>query len=77
LKILIYIQKNVSRVMRELKFTVIQLQQSAGRLSSVLIPPYNLSKMLQGVTLRLPQDVSLIACCNVENMYVYYEVEAV
>jgi hypothetical protein len=72
--------------MRELEFTVTQLQQSVkqlqerleiianGRLSSVLIPPHNLSKILQDVTLRLPQDVSLIAGFNVENMYVYYEV---
>lgn len=58
---------NVSRTMRELEFTVIQLQLSviqlqegleisaAGRLSSVLIPPHNLSKILQEVTLRLPR----------------------
>jgi hypothetical protein len=89
LKTLIYFQANVSRAMRELEFTVGQLQQSvvqlqegleisaAGRLSSVLIPPHNLSKILQEVTLRLPQDASLIAGFNVENMYVYYEVASV
>jgi hypothetical protein len=75
--------------MRELKFTVLQLQQSVthlqegletsatGRLTSVWIPPHNLSKILQEVTLRLPQDVSLIAASNIENMYVYYEVATV
>jgi hypothetical protein len=89
LETLVYFQANVSRTMRELEFTVMQLQQSviqlqegleisaAGRLSSVLIPPHNLSKILQEVTLRLPQDVSLIAGFNVENMYVYYEVATV
>ena len=89
LKTLINFQANVSRVMRELEFTVMQLQQSviqlqegleisaAGRLSSVLIPPHNLSKILQEVALRLPQDVSLIAGFTVENMYVYYEVATV
>jgi hypothetical protein len=86
LKTLIYFQSNVSRVMRELEFTSMQLQQAiiqvqggleisnTGRLSSVLIPPHNLSKILEEVTLRLPQDVSLIAGSNIENMYVYYEV---
>ncbi|PNF19103.1 hypothetical protein B7P43_G10550 [Cryptotermes secundus] len=89
LKTLINFQANVSRVMRELEFTVMQLQQSViqlqegleisavGRLSSVLIPPHNLSKILQEVALRLPQDVSLIAGFTVENMYVYYEVATV
>lgn len=72
--------------MRELEFTVMQLQQeveqlqegfetsATGRLSLVLIPPHNLSKILQEVTLRLLQDDSLRAASNVENMYVYYEV---
>jgi hypothetical protein len=86
LETLIHFQASVSRTKRELEFTVTQLQQSviqlqeefeisaAGRLSSVSVPPHNLSKMLQEVTLRLPQDISLIAGFNVENMYVYYEV---
>jgi hypothetical protein len=86
LKTLILLQSNVSRAMRELEFTVMQLQQeveqlqegfetsATGRLSLVLIPPHNLSKILQEVTLRLLQDDSLRAASNVENMYVYYEV---
>jgi hypothetical protein len=54
------------------------LETSAiGRLSSVLIPPYNLSKILQEVNLRLPHDVSLIAGSDMDNMYVYYDVAAV
>jgi hypothetical protein len=50
-----------------------------GRLTSVLIPPHNLSKILQEITLRLPQDVSLIAGSNTEDMYeyVHYEVATV
>jgi hypothetical protein len=67
LETLVYFQANVSCTMRKLEFTVIQLQEgleisAPGRLSSVLIPPHNLSKMLQEVTLRLPQDVSLTLC---------------
>jgi hypothetical protein len=87
LKTLIYFQSNVSRVMLELEFTamqraIIQVQEglensATGRLSSVLIPPHNLSKILEEVTLRLPQDVSLTAGSNTENMYVYYEVATV
>jgi hypothetical protein len=82
-------QSNVSRIMRELEFMVIQLQQSAlrlqegldvsatGRLSSVLIPPSNLSRVLQEVVLRLPQGISLIAGFAIEDMYKYYEVATV
>jgi hypothetical protein len=74
--------------MRELEFTALQLQQAfvqlqegletsaTGRLSLVLIPPYNLSKILQEVTLRLPHDVSLIAGSDIDNMYAYYDVAA-
>jgi hypothetical protein len=75
--------------MRELEFMVIQLQKSVmrlqeglytsatGRLSSVLIPPHNLSTILREVILKLPQDVSLIAGFTIENMYVCYEVAKV
>jgi hypothetical protein len=82
-------QSSVSCTMRELEFMVIQLQQSVmrlqegldtsttGRLSSVLILPHNLSRILREVILKLPQDVSLIAGFTIENMYVYYEVAKV
>jgi hypothetical protein len=54
------------------------LETSAtGRLSSVLIPPHNLSKILKEVILKLPQDVSLIVGFNVESMYIYYDVATV
>jgi hypothetical protein len=83
LEALIHFQSNISRVMRELEFTVIQLRQlvmnlreelatsATGRLSSVLIPPHNLSKILQEVILKLPEDVSVIAGFSVEDMYIY------
>jgi hypothetical protein len=63
------IQRNISSSMRELEFTALRLQQelmqlhegldvtSSGRLSSVLIPPNNLSALLQQIALRLPRDV--------------------
>jgi hypothetical protein len=54
------------------------LETSAtGRLSLVLIPPHNLSKIVQEITLRLPQDVSLIASSNTGDTYVHYEVATV
>jgi hypothetical protein len=82
-------QSKFSRTMRELEFIVVQLQQSVmrlqsgldtsatGRLSSVLIPPHNLSSILREVLFKLPQDVSLIAGTTIENMYAYYEVAKV
>lgn len=75
--------------MQELEFTVIQLQKefvqlqggmetsATGRLSSVLIPPHNLSKFLQEVALWLPPDASLLAGSSMENMYLYYDVATV
>jgi hypothetical protein len=72
--------------MRELEFVAMQLQQSVmrlqegletsatGRLFSILIPPHNLSKILEEVILKLSQDVSLIAGFIIENMYIYYDV---
>jgi hypothetical protein len=75
--------------MRELEFTALRLQQelmqlheglditSSGRLSSVLIPPNNLSALLQQIALRLPRDVSFITSTDVDSMYVYYGVARV
>jgi hypothetical protein len=89
LEALIHFQSNVSRILRELEFTVIQLQQSVmnlrevletsatGKLSSILIPPHNVSKILKEVILKLPTNVSLIAGFNVESMYIYYDVATV
>jgi hypothetical protein len=83
------IQRNISSSMRELEFTALRLQQeltqlhegldvtSSGRLSSVLIPPNNLSALLQQIALRLPRDVSFITNTDIDNMYVYYDVACV
>jgi hypothetical protein len=58
LKVAVEVQDNISRVMCELEFAALRLQQefiqihegidvnSSGRLSSVLVPPNNLSALL-------------------------------
>jgi hypothetical protein len=66
----------------ELKFGLIHLQESldvtsAGKLSSVLINPYNLSVILQQVSLQLPAGLSMLTGLTVEEMYVYYTVAEV
>ena len=45
---------------------------STGKLSAELLPPHNLSQVLQQVALRLPTDGT-----NLEGMFVYYETERV
>lgn len=50
---------------------------STGKLSAELLPPQNLSQILQQVVLRLPTDVSLLAGTNLEDMFIYYEVAKV
>jgi hypothetical protein len=66
----------------ELKFSMIQIQESldvtsSGKLSSVLINPYNLSNILQQVSLQLPAGLSMLTGLTVEEMYVYYTVVSV
>jgi hypothetical protein len=75
----------VSRILREIEFLSLQLEQefiklhegpdvtSTGKLSAVLLPPHNLPQILQQVALKLPSDVSFLAETNVEDMFVYYE----
>jgi hypothetical protein len=68
--------------MIEIKFSLMQLQESLdltslGKLSSVLINPYNLSMILQQVTLQLPQGTSMLTGLAVEDMYVYYTIVTV
>jgi hypothetical protein len=72
---------NASQNIRELKFFVLQLEQefikirqgldvtSTGKLSAELLPPQNLSQILQ-VALRLPTDVSLLAGSSLEDMFI-------
>ena len=44
---------------------------SLGRLSSVLINPYNLSVILQQVSLQLPAGLPMLTGLSVQEMYVY------
>ena len=75
---------NASQTIRELEFFSLQLEQefikirhgldvtSTGKLSAELLPPHNLSQILQQVALRLPADVSLLAGTSLEDMFVYW-----
>jgi hypothetical protein len=80
---------NASQTVRELEFFSLQLEQafikirqgldvtSTGKLSAELLPPHNLSQILQQVALRLPTDVSLLAGTSLEDMFIYYDVARV
>ena len=80
---------NASQTVRELEFFCLQLEQefikirqgldvtSTGKLSAELLPPHNLSQILQQVALRLPTDVSLLAGTSMEDMFIYYEIAKV
>jgi hypothetical protein len=66
----------------ELKFSMTRIQESLdvtslGKLSSVLINPYNLSEILQQVSLQLPVGLTMLTGLTVEDMYVYYTVATV
>jgi len=76
---------NASQTVRKLEFFCLQLKRKfikirqgldvtyTGKLSAKLLPPHNLSQVLQQVALRLPTEVSLIAGTNLEDMFVYYK----
>jgi hypothetical protein len=60
----------------EMKFSLTQLQESLyltslGKLSSVLINPYNLSVILQQVSLQLPPGMVMLTGITVEDTYVH------
>jgi exonuclease VII small subunit len=79
----------ISQTIRELEFFSLQLEQeitnfrqgldvtSTGKLSAALLPPHNLSLLLQQVALKLPTDVALLAGTSLEDMFVYYQVARV
>jgi hypothetical protein len=74
--------REIEMAILDVKFSVIQLQEaldvtSKGQLSSVLINPYNLSVILQQVSLQLPAGLSMLTGVTVEDMYVYYAIAAV
>ena len=74
--------REIEMAILEIKFKLTQLQESLdltslGKLSSVLISPYNLSVILQQVSSKLPQGMSMLTSLAVEDMYVYYAVAVV
>jgi hypothetical protein len=74
--------REIEMAIFEMKFNLKQLQESlyvtsAGKLSSVLINPYNLSAILQRVSLQLPVGLSMLTGLTVEEMSAYYTVATV
>jgi hypothetical protein len=74
--------REIEMAILEIKFSLTQLQESLdltslGKLSSVLMNPYNLSVILQQVSLQLPLGVSMFTGLTVEDMYVYYTIAVV
>jgi len=74
--------REIEMAILELKFSVTRIQEaldvtSVGRLSSVLINPYNLSEILKQVSLQLPAGLTMLNGLSVEDMYVYYTVATV
>ena len=74
--------REIEMAILELKLSIMQLQEaidvtSFGQLSSVLIHPYNLSVILQQVSLQLPAGLSMLTGLTVHDMYVYYSIAAV
>jgi hypothetical protein len=74
--------REIEMAMLDLKFSITQLQESLdvtsmGQLSSVLINPFNLSVILQQVSLQLPAGLTMLTGLTVEDMYVYYTIATV
>jgi len=74
--------REIEMAILELKLSIIQLQEaigvtSLGQLSSVLIYPYNLSVILQQVSLQLPAGLSMLTGLTVQEMYVYCTIATV
>jgi len=74
--------RKIEMAILELKLKIMQLQEaidvtSLGQLSSVLIHPYNLSVILQQVSLQLPEGLSMLTGLTVQETYVYYTVATV
>ena len=61
---------------------LMQLQESLdmtalGKLSSTLVPPHNLTKMLAEIATRIPEGTSMIAPPIIENAWIYYQISTV
>jgi hypothetical protein len=65
--------REIKMAILDMKFNVTQLQEaldvtSMGQLSSMLINPYNLSVIVQKVSLQLPAGLFILTCVAVEDM---------
>jgi hypothetical protein len=74
--------REIEMAILDLRFSITQLYESLdvtsnGKLSSVLINPYNLSEILQQVSLQLPAGLSMLTGLTREDMYVYYAIATV
>jgi hypothetical protein len=74
--------REIETTILKMTFSLTQLQESLdlaslGKLRTVLINPYNLSVILQRVSLQLPPGVSMLTGLTVEDMYVYYTMATV
>ena len=74
--------REIEMAILEIKFKLAKLQESLdltslGKLSSGLISPYNLSVILQQVSLKLPQGMTMLTGLAVEDMYVSYTIAIV
>ncbi|XP_039299556.1 uncharacterized protein LOC120355274 [Nilaparvata lugens] len=77
-------QHAVNSLMRELELSLLQVQKellelrqsledtSAGKLSSLLVPPQNLSLIMQQVVGKLPTGLSLLTTTEIDQIYEYY-----
>jgi len=74
--------REIEMAILDVRFSITQMQESLdvtsnGKLTSVLINPYNLSEILQQVSLQLPAGLSMLTGLTVEDMYVYYAIATV
>jgi hypothetical protein len=74
--------REIEMAILDLKSSIIRLQEalditSLGQLSSVLISPYNLSVILQQISLQLTAGLSMLTGLTVQEMYVYYTIATV
>jgi len=65
--------REIEMAILDLRFSITQLHESLdvtsnGNLSSVLINPYNLSEILQQVSLQLPAGLSMLTGLTVGDM---------
>jgi hypothetical protein len=74
--------REIEMAILELKLSIQQMQEAIdvtrlGQLYSVLINPYNLSVILQQVSLQLHAGLSMLTGLTVQEMYVYYTIAVV